>query len=70
MSKVLLVTGGSRGLGAAICRLGAREGYDVAINYAGRGDAAEEVAAEVRKAGRKAITIQGDISDPDRKSVV
>jgi NAD(P)-dependent dehydrogenase (short-subunit alcohol dehydrogenase family) len=64
MAKVLLVTGGSRGLGAAICRLGAREGYDVAINYAGRADAAEEVAADVRKAGRKAITIQGDISDP------
>ncbi|MBL9035407.1 MAG: NAD(P)-dependent oxidoreductase, partial [Rhodospirillaceae bacterium] len=35
MSKVLLVTGGSRGIGAAICRLGARDGYDVAINYAG-----------------------------------
>jgi NAD(P)-dependent dehydrogenase (short-subunit alcohol dehydrogenase family) len=65
MAKVLLVTGGSRGLGAAICRLGAREGYDVAINYAGRADAAEEVAADVRKAGRRAITIQGDISDPD-----
>ena len=64
MAKVLLVTGGSRGLGAAICRLGAREGYDVAINYAGRADAAEEVAADVRKAGRKAIIIQGDISDP------
>ena len=65
MAKVLLVTGGSRGLGAAICRLGAREGYDVAINYAGRGDAAEAVAADVRKAGRKANTIQGDISDAD-----
>jgi len=64
MSKVLLVTGGSRGIGAAICRLGARDGYDVAINYAGRADAAEAVAADVRKAGRKAITLQGDIRDP------
>lgn len=64
MAKVLLVTGGSRGIGAAICRLGARDGYDVAINYAGRGDAAEQVAADVRKAGRKAITIQADIRDP------
>ena len=64
MAKVLLVTGGSRGLGAAICRLGARDGYDVAINYAGRSDAAEAVAADVRKAGRRAVTLQGDISDP------
>lgn len=64
MGKVLLVTGGSRGIGAAICRLGARDGYDVAINYAGRADAAEAVAADVRKAGRKAITLQGDIRDP------
>ena len=48
MAKVLLVTGGSRGLGAAICRLGARDGYDVAVNYAGRADAADAVAAEFR----------------------
>ena len=64
MAKVLLVTGGSRGIGAAICRLGARDGYDVAINYAGRADAAEAVAHEVRRHGRKAITLQGDIRDP------
>ena len=63
MAKVLLVTGGSRGLGAAICRLGARDGYDVAVNYAGRAEAAEAVAADVRAAGRRAITIQADIGD-------
>jgi len=63
MAGVLLVTGGSRGIGAAIGRLGAREGYDVAINYAGRASAAEAVAAEVRAAGRRAITIQGDVTD-------
>jgi NAD(P)-dependent dehydrogenase (short-subunit alcohol dehydrogenase family) len=63
MAKVLLVTGGSRGIGAAICRLGARDGHDVAINYAGRADAAEAVAAEVRAIGRRAITVQGDVSD-------
>ena len=39
MAKVLLVTGGSRGIGAAICRLGARDGYDVAVNFAGRAEA-------------------------------
>ena len=65
MAKVLLVTGGSRGIGAAICRLGARDGYDVAINYAGRAEAAEAVAADVRAAGRRAITVQGDIADED-----
>ena len=63
MAKVLLVTGGSRGIGAAICRLGARDGYDVAINYAGRAEAAEAVAADVRAAGRRAITIQGNVAD-------
>jgi NAD(P)-dependent dehydrogenase (short-subunit alcohol dehydrogenase family) len=63
MAKVLLVTGGSRGLGAAICRLGARDGYDVAVNYAGRADAAEAVAGEARAAGRRAVAIQGDIAD-------
>lgn len=64
VSKVALVTGGSRGLGAAICRLAARDGYDVAVNYAGRADAAEQVAEEVRAFGRRAITIQADIADP------
>lgn len=64
MAKVLLVTGGSRGIGAAICRLAARDGYDVAVNYSGRADAAEAVAHEVRRQGRKAITLQGDIQDP------
>lgn len=64
MAKVILVTGGSRGIGAAVCRLAARDGYDVAINYAGLADAAEQVAAEVRAAGRRAVTLQGDICDP------
>ncbi len=63
MAKVLLVTGGSRGIGAAICRLGGRDGYDVAVNYAGRADAAEAVAADVRAAGRRVITVQANIND-------
>jgi NAD(P)-dependent dehydrogenase (short-subunit alcohol dehydrogenase family) len=63
MAGVMLVTGGSRGIGAGVCRLAAREGYDVAVNYAGRADAAEAVAEEVRAAGRRAITIQADIVD-------
>lgn len=63
MAKVLLVTGGSRGIGAAVCRQGAREGFDVAINYAGRATAAEAVADEVRATGMRAITLQGDVTD-------
>lgn len=63
MAKVLLVTGGSRGIGAAVCRLGARDGYDVAVNFAGRADAAEQVAADVRSTGRRAMTFQADVAD-------
>lgn len=61
--KVLLVTGGGRGIGAAISRLAARDGWDVAINYAARPEPAEEVAALVRAAGQKAVTIPGDVAD-------
>lgn len=63
MPKVILVTGGSRGIGAACCALAAEHGYDVAINYAGRKDAAEAVAETVRAKDRKAVTIQADVSD-------
>lgn len=65
MTKVILVTGGSRGIGAACCRLAAEHGYDVAINYAGRAEAARAVAETVREKGRKAVTIQADVSDAD-----
>ena len=64
MAKTLLVTGGSRGLGAAVCRLAARDGYDVAFSYAGRADAAQQVAADIQKAGRKGVAIQSDVADP------
>lgn len=63
MREVMLVTGGSRGIGAACCRLAATRGCDVAVNYAGNAAAAEQVAGEVRAAGRRAITIRADISD-------
>ena len=64
MAKTLLVTGGSRGIGAAVCKLAARDGYDVAFSYAGRADAASEVVAEIEKLGRKAVAIKSDIADP------
>jgi NAD(P)-dependent dehydrogenase (short-subunit alcohol dehydrogenase family) len=61
-APILLVTGGSRGIGAAICRKAAVAGYDVAINYTSDAAAAQAVAADVRAAGRRALTIQGDVS--------
>ena len=60
----VIVTGGSRGIGAAICRLLAGQGYPVAINYATRPDAAEQVAAAIRAAGGRAACIGGDVADP------
>lgn len=64
MPGLLLVTGASRGIGAATARLAARQGWDVAINYATNHAAAEAVAADVRAAGRRAATLPGDMGDP------
>ncbi len=61
--KTALVTGGSRGLGRAIARALAGQGADVAINYRGNAEAAEEVAQQITGLGRRAITIQGDTSE-------
>lgn len=63
MNRILLVTGGSRGIGAACCRQAAAAGWDVAVNYARDAAAAEAVAAEVRALGRRAITVQADVAD-------
>jgi NAD(P)-dependent dehydrogenase (short-subunit alcohol dehydrogenase family) len=63
--KVMLITGGSRGIGAATARLAAARGYAVAINYRERGDAADRVADDVRKLGRHALAIQADIGKPE-----
>ena len=59
---VLLIAGGSRGIGASTAKLAAARGYDVAINYMSRAEAAEEVAAAVKKAGGRAVTLQGDMT--------
>ncbi|MEM7429965.1 MAG: SDR family NAD(P)-dependent oxidoreductase, partial [Pseudomonadota bacterium] len=61
MSKILLVTGASRGIGAATARLAGERGYDVCINYARNEAQAEEVAEHVRAQGRRAIAVQGDV---------
>jgi NAD(P)-dependent dehydrogenase (short-subunit alcohol dehydrogenase family) len=59
---VLLIAGGSRGIGAATARLAAARGYDVAINYLNRADAAKATAEAVTKAGGKAVVLQGDMA--------
>src|SRR6185369_12526265 len=61
-APVMLVAGASRGIGAAIARLAGEKGYDVAVNYVNNRDAAESVAADIRKQGRKAEIIQADMS--------
>ncbi|HTN99000.1 MAG TPA: SDR family NAD(P)-dependent oxidoreductase, partial [Nordella sp.] len=60
--KSILITGGSRGIGRETAVLCGQRGWSVAINYIGNQEAAEETAAAVRKAGGKAILIQGDVS--------
>jgi NAD(P)-dependent dehydrogenase (short-subunit alcohol dehydrogenase family) len=62
MSGILIVTGGSRGIGAATAKLAAAQGYDVAINYRARQAAAEAVAAAVSGHGVRALTVQGDMA--------
>ena len=63
MTRTLLVTGGSKGIGAATAILAANRGYDVAVNYRGAADQATAVAAAVRAQGRRAIAIQADVAD-------
>jgi NAD(P)-dependent dehydrogenase (short-subunit alcohol dehydrogenase family) len=61
MRKVMLVTGASRGIGAATARHAARAGYDVAVNYRSSTAEAEQVVADCRAAGAKALALQGDV---------
>ncbi|WP_113358913.1 SDR family oxidoreductase [Rhizobium sp. SYY.PMSO] len=69
-AAVLLVTGGSRGIGAAVCLAAAQHGWAVAVNYVSNKDAAEAVVGTIRDAGGEAIAVAGDVGKPeDIKSI-
>ncbi|MFQ8433240.1 SDR family NAD(P)-dependent oxidoreductase [Amaricoccus sp. W119] len=66
--KVVIVTGGSRGIGRAIALGCAREGADVVVNY--RSGPGEEVVEEIRSLGRRSVAAKGDVADPDTSRVM
>ena len=61
--RVVMVTGASRGIGAATARLAANAGYDVCVNYMRNRDAAERVAGEVRALGVRAVAVAADVAE-------
>ena len=63
MDKVLLVTGGGRGIGAATARLAAQAGWAVAVNYTANSLAADEVVREIRAEGGQAMSVRADVAD-------
>ncbi|MCB8878831.1 SDR family oxidoreductase [Acidisoma cellulosilytica] len=65
-APVMLITGGSRGIGAATARLAAARGYDVAISYLSNEAAAFAVAADIEAAGRRALPVRADSADPEQ----
>jgi len=63
MSRVMLITGASRGIGAATARLAAHQGYALCLNYHQREDAVKQVLEQVHAAGVSAITVKADVAD-------
>jgi len=65
-AKVCLVTGASRGIGAAAARLAARRGYAVGVNYRSAAESATAVVAEIERGGGRAVALRGDVSQADQ----
>ena len=63
MTSIVLITGASRGIGAATAVLAARHGWDVAVNYSHNAQAATEVVQQVQALGQRAIAVQADVAD-------
>ncbi len=61
--SVLVVTGGSRGIGAEICRLAGSRGWSVCVNFATAADAAAAVVQDIERAGGRAVSVQGDVAN-------
>jgi len=61
-APILLITGASRGIGAATAKLAAASGFDVAVNYLRDRESADAVATAIEKAGRRAVAVQADMA--------
>ncbi|WP_453319141.1 SDR family NAD(P)-dependent oxidoreductase, partial [Streptomyces sp. NPDC054756] len=65
-APLIMITGGSRGVGAATARLAAAQGYDVAISFVSDESAALAVVADVEAAGRRALAVRADSANPEQ----
>ena len=65
-NRVLLVTGGGRGIGAATCRLAGARGYHVAVNYHSDEASAAGVVASIESAGGRAVALQANVAEPEQ----
>ncbi len=63
MTPTLLITGASRGIGAATALLAAQRGFAVAVNYSANSLAADEVVRQIRAGGGTAMAVQADVAD-------